>query len=752
MSYHVLHVFQHGATLAKERGFIVCRAQDKSERKLPHEDLRAVIIAARGVTLTSNFVSAVLETDGIILHCNESYQPCGVTAPLERVIDQRAFLNQTSRPKRLNERIWQRILRGKTVNQQRVLEHKELRSPHLELALKSGNIDEGNCAKRYWQLYFPAIGWTSTKRDRKENTAPNQMLNYGYTVLAALCHRSLIVHGLTTALGVQHATRYRSTPLVFDIMEPFRPVVDIAAHLVREGRVQRFGFITTNSLRQTFNRRVLEPHLAAKKPLSLIFAIPDHPWVDSADGAAVRIAMTTARAGQLEGDLKHVAKEMPHPDGEIEVVLVAQHGIIHADLTVGADIAATVPLQANEGLSGRGVQLIGAGFIVTPEEAKELGLGRIAGLEKHIRLYRNGRDLTGTPRDVLAIDLFGLTSEEIRQRFPEVFQWVLNRVKPERDQNNRPSYRENWWVFGEPRGNFRPALVGLRRYIATVETAKHRFFVFLDASILPDNKLIALAFDDAYFLGVLSSHVHVAWALASGSTLEDRPVYVKTTCFEKFPFPSASEAQQTRIRELAESLDAHRKRQQAQHPKLTLTDIYNVLEKLRAGTPLDAGEQVTHEQGLVSILRQLHDDLDATVASAYGLPVTATNEEILTHLCALNSQRAAEERAGHTRWLRPSFQHPATTTQATLDTGDAETVPAPAKTKATAKLAWPKTLAEQAQAVRAALSTIAVPADAITLARTFKSAKTDRIEDILETLASLGQARALRDGRYVALL
>ena len=227
MSYHVLHVFQHGATLAKERGFIVCRAQDKSERKLPHEDLRAVIIAARGVTLTSNFVSAVLETDGIILHCNESYQPCGVTAPLERVIDQRAFLNQTSRPKRLNERIWQRILRGKTVNQQRVLEHKELRSPHLELALKSGNIDEGNCAKRYWQLYFPAIGWTSTKRDRKENTAPNQMLNYGYTVLAALCHRSLIVHGLTTALGVQHATRYRSTPLVFDLMEPFRPVVDM---------------------------------------------------------------------------------------------------------------------------------------------------------------------------------------------------------------------------------------------------------------------------------------------------------------------------------------------------------------------------------------------------------------------------------------------------------------------------------------------------------------------------------------------
>jgi len=236
MSYHILHVLQHGATLAKERGFIVCRAQDQTERRMPHEDLRAVIIAARGVTLTSSFVSAVLETDGIILHCNESYKPCGITAALSRVVDDRAFLNQASRPKRLNERIWNRLLVGKTLNQQHVLKRRELVSPHLDLALKSGHIDEGNCAKRYWQLFFPAIGWAATSRDRKENTAPNQMLNYGYTVLGALCHRSLLIHGLTPTLGVKHTTRYKSTPLVFDLMEPFRPVVDmmLAEFLMQE--------------------------------------------------------------------------------------------------------------------------------------------------------------------------------------------------------------------------------------------------------------------------------------------------------------------------------------------------------------------------------------------------------------------------------------------------------------------------------------------------------------------------------------
>ena len=65
MSHHLIHVFKHGCVLSKDRGFLVCRGEDKSENRIPHEDVRAVIIAARGVTLTSSFVSAVLETDGI---------------------------------------------------------------------------------------------------------------------------------------------------------------------------------------------------------------------------------------------------------------------------------------------------------------------------------------------------------------------------------------------------------------------------------------------------------------------------------------------------------------------------------------------------------------------------------------------------------------------------------------------------------------------------------------------------------------
>jgi CRISPR-associated protein Cas1 len=194
---------------------------------LPFEDVRAVIIAARGVTITSNFLSALLEADAIVLHCDERYQPCGLTAPLSRLVNLRVLEHQSKRPRRLNERLWHTMVRGKTLNQSRVLRRRELRSPHLELALKQDTFDEGNCARRYWQLYFPSIGWVSSSRDRKQENAPNQMLNYGYAVLAALCHRSLLIHGLLPQIGVHHKARYRSNPLVYDLMEPFRPVVDL---------------------------------------------------------------------------------------------------------------------------------------------------------------------------------------------------------------------------------------------------------------------------------------------------------------------------------------------------------------------------------------------------------------------------------------------------------------------------------------------------------------------------------------------
>lgn len=180
--------------------------------------------------------------------------------------------------------------------------------------------------------------------------------------------------------------------------------------------------------------------------------------------------------------------------------------------------------------------------------------------------------------------------------------------------------------------------------------------------------------------------------------------------------------------------------------------MYNVLEKLRSGEPLTDKEKVIHEQGLVSVLKQIHDDLDAAVFEAYGWPSTLSDEEILERLVALNSERAAEEARGIIRWLRPEFQNPTgqqAKTQKTLidETDEPKAKGKPAKA---AKAPWPKTLAEQAQAVRAALAAQRGPVTPAQLAKSFLRANAERVEELLETLASLGQARELDDGRFAA--
>jgi hypothetical protein len=310
----------------------------------------------------------------------------------------------------------------------------------------------------------------------------------------------------------------------------------------------------------------------------------------------------------------------------------------------------------------------------------------------------------------------------------------------------------------------------LPRYIATAETSKHRFFQFLGAEILPDNMLVAMALDDAFHLGVLSSRIHVIFSLVAGGRLGvgNDPRYNKSRCFDPFPFPLCGEPEQARIRQLAEELDAHRKRVQAQHG-LTLTGLYNVLEKLRAagvaapedgrtpGIALTEKEKRIHDLGLVSVLKQLHDDLDAAVFAAYGWPATLTDAEILERLVTLNAERAAGEARGVIHYLRPEYQARGQKTEVggqrsgqnelTLAEGEGKgrrkkgAQPGGNARPTAGKAEWPKPLAERVRAVETALhnhGAIIGPAD---LATRFKGAKADDVAEILETLVTLGRAR-----------
>jgi len=543
-----------------------------------------------------------------------------------------------------------------------------------------------------------------------------------------------------------------------------------AAAEVVQSRCKRFGFITTNSIHQTFNRRVIEPFLAdAKKPLHLAYAIADHPWIDSADAAAVRIAMTVAAPGKAEGVLEKVVTEQARADGENEVNLSRSGGVLAANLQIGADMTSVLALQSNGNCSSRGHELGSAGFILTAKEAISLASSSSNETVSIIRPYRNGRDLTETPRNVFLIDAHGYSESDLCDQHPGIYQHLINRVRPERATNRDPRLREYWWLHRRSREEWRSMVNGLPRYIATVETCKHRFFTFLDQTILPDNKLIAISTDDAFILGVLSSSSHVIWTLAIGSQLGPTPVYVKTTCFEPFPFPALEESPlKQRIRDLGERLDSHRKRQQEQHPGLTLTGMYNVLEKLRSGDPLTAKEKQIHDQGLVTVLRQIHDELDEAVLEAYGwsdlkgsagVPPALANEEggrdahapLLTRLVALNHERAAEEKRGLIRYLRPDYQNPKSaapkTIQATLQGTDPDSSNQKSKINnqqssinSSSSLPWPDRLPDQVTLIRKFLTN--TPPDPESLSAHFgrkNKKRTEQIEGILETLKGLGQ-------------
>jgi len=172
----------------------------------------------------------------------------------------------------------------------------------------------------------------------------------------------------------------------------------------------------------------------------------------------------------------------------------------------------------------------------------------------------------------------------------------------------------------------------------------------------------------------------------------------------------------------------------------------------------------------VSVLKKIHDDLDAAVFDAYGWPVTLSDDEILERLVALNHERAAEEKRGLIRWLRPEFQAKGGSgdVQQEIDSSDDDDEapddavekgpkrsrgapkksrePAAEQPRTVAKQPWPKDLAEQTRAVRTALAASGGTMTAADLSRQFKNAKAPRVEEILATLVALGHARRTDSG------
>ena len=227
MSYHILHIFSNGSYLHKERGMLVCENHHNKEvEKIPIEDLKGIVIAAKGITLSDSLISSVLKHDAFLLHCDEKFLPVGCTSSLARMIKPEIAFRQAKFHSSLNKSIWHQILSNKVFNQCQVIKYLGGKHEYLEQKSRSEKINEAICARYYWRQYFLKLGYPEERRMPGSDSDLNRKLNYGYAVMGSLCHRSIVIHGLSPVFGVHHVSRYRSNPLVYDIMEPLRAFIE----------------------------------------------------------------------------------------------------------------------------------------------------------------------------------------------------------------------------------------------------------------------------------------------------------------------------------------------------------------------------------------------------------------------------------------------------------------------------------------------------------------------------------------------
>ncbi|HOW77385.1 MAG TPA: class I SAM-dependent DNA methyltransferase [Candidatus Competibacteraceae bacterium] len=413
------------------------------------------------------------------------------------------------------------------------------------------------------------------------------------------------------------------------------------------GHALRAGLVATNSIRGGANRQVLERIIESEK-LTIFNAWADEPWVN--EGAAVRVSLVCFGA------------ELPSPaggrgvGGEGATLNGQPVAEIYADLTGrtveagGVDLTQARPLRENAGLSFQGSQKIGP-FDIPGDLARQwLPLPNPHGRPNSevLKPSWNGLDVVRRPRDGWIID-FGTEMPEIAaMRYEAPFEYVLQHVKPERERNPRPVRAKYWWRHGDPQPAMRAALKPLTRYIATPHVAKHRIFVWLPVSVLPDKMLIIIARSGDTTFGILHSRFHELWALRLGTSLEDRPRYTPTTCFETFPFPKGVllDAHAPAIAAAARELHELRERwlnppQWVDRiPEIVLGYPDRLIPKPEFAAELKKRTLTNLYNQRPAWLANLHRQLDEAVATAYGWSVDWPDEEILRRLLALNEERA----------------------------------------------------------------------------------------------------------------
>jgi CRISPR-associated protein Cas1 len=228
MSYHIVSIDAPDCSLSCKDGQLTCR-DGAGERSIPLEDVGAVIITSFSASIHSKLLLEAAKF-GVGLVICENFKPASLVLPANRASDTMLTRAQAYIPTQLRKRLWNKTIDAKCHNQYSLAAELAPGDARLErlglLARGRHPAKEAECARLFWRIYADHVAETDDFRRQREGGGPNPLLNYGYAVLLSTVLQNLFAVGLDPTFGISHVVRERSTPLAYDLMEPFRPCVD----------------------------------------------------------------------------------------------------------------------------------------------------------------------------------------------------------------------------------------------------------------------------------------------------------------------------------------------------------------------------------------------------------------------------------------------------------------------------------------------------------------------------------------------
>ncbi|MBN2068847.1 MAG: type II CRISPR-associated endonuclease Cas1 [Opitutales bacterium] len=237
MSYHIVNIDSPQADISCRKGQLSCRV-DGVERQLPLEDVAAIVITSFSARIHSHLLLEAAK-NGVALIICEDFKPVSLMLPANRSSDTLLTKAALSIEKRQVETLWRKTIDAKCHNQwvcAQALNPAAVNLKRLEKTAEGrSQHKESTCSRLYWDIYRETLADSSFNRKRDAGGL-NDLLNYGYAVLLSTVLQKLFAVGLDPTLGIGHEIRERSSPLAYDLMEPFRPCVDwrVAAWVLQQ--------------------------------------------------------------------------------------------------------------------------------------------------------------------------------------------------------------------------------------------------------------------------------------------------------------------------------------------------------------------------------------------------------------------------------------------------------------------------------------------------------------------------------------